>query len=186
MAVTLNMTANEFVDLVSRAADASLGEAAREKAEARREADRAAFAVWEPYAPEKTYRPLNKVLYEGSTYVCLGEAAGITPSADSPDWLLCSARGEPGPQGEPGAVGPQGEPGPQGERGPQGEPGPKGDPGGMTQEQADQRYLPLSGGRLTGALDLPGSPTEDGQAANKGYVDASIQAAVLDSWEGSY
>lgn len=102
MAVTLNMTANEFVDLVTRAAEASLGEAAREKAEARREADRAAFAVWEPYDPEKTYRPLNKVLYEGSTYVCLREAAGITPSADSPDWLLCAARGEPGPRGEPG------------------------------------------------------------------------------------
>lgn len=32
-------------------------------------------------------------------------------------------------------------------------------------------YLPLTGGTLTGALTLPGDPTQDLQAATKGYVD---------------
>lgn len=43
---------------------------------------------------------------------------------------------------------------------------------GLTQEQADERYLQLSGGTLTGALTLNGEPTEDLQAAPKQYVDA--------------
>ena len=42
---------------------------------------------------------------------------------------------------------------------------------GLTQEQADERYLQLSGGTLTGALTLNGEPTEDLQAATKQYVD---------------
>lgn len=42
---------------------------------------------------------------------------------------------------------------------------------GLTQEQADERYLQLSGGTLTGALTLNGEPTEDLQAAPKQYVD---------------
>lgn len=43
---------------------------------------------------------------------------------------------------------------------------------GLTQEQADERYLQLSGGTMTGALTLNGEPTEDLQAAPKQYVDA--------------
>lgn len=43
---------------------------------------------------------------------------------------------------------------------------------GLTQEQADKRYLQLTGGTLTGALTLNGEPTEDLQAAPKQYVDA--------------
>lgn len=43
---------------------------------------------------------------------------------------------------------------------------------GITQEQADERYLQLTGGTLTGALTLNGEPTEDLQAAPKQYVDA--------------
>lgn len=42
---------------------------------------------------------------------------------------------------------------------------------GLTQEQADERYLQLSGGTLTGALTLNGEPTEDLQAVPKQYVD---------------
>lgn len=43
---------------------------------------------------------------------------------------------------------------------------------GMTQTQADERYLQLSGGTMTGALSLPGNPTSDNHAANKAYVDS--------------
>lgn len=42
---------------------------------------------------------------------------------------------------------------------------------GLTQEQADERYLQLTGGTLTGALTLNGEPTEDLQAVPKQYVD---------------
>ena len=86
-----------------------------------------------------------------------------------------------GPKGEKGEQGPQGPQGDTGPQGPQGEQGP-----GLTQEQADQRYLQLSGGTMTGALTLNGSPTEDNHASPKGYVDQSIQAAILSSWEASY
>lgn len=56
-------------------------------------------------------------------------------------------------KGVQGEVGPQGEIGPQGPAGPTGPQGPQGDPGdGMTQEEADARYLKLAGGALTGAL----------------------------------
>ena len=60
------------------------------------------------------------------------------------------------------------------------------DIGAMTETQADGKYLPLSGGALTGSLTLSGNPTTDLQAATKAYVDTSIQSAILDSWEASY
>lgn len=43
---------------------------------------------------------------------------------------------------------------------------------GLTQSEADGRYLQLTGGTLTGALTLNGEPTEELQAAPKQYVDA--------------
>lgn len=91
--------------------------------------------------------------------------------------------GAQGPQGVQGEVGPQGEIGPQGPAGPTGPQGPKGDPGdGMTQEEADARYLKLAGGALTGKLTgtemevsghVKGSaaPEENSDLTNKAYVD---------------
>lgn len=49
---------------------------------------------------------------------------------------------------------------------------------GLTQEQADERYLQLSGGTLTGALTLNGEPTEDLQAATKQYVDTQLSTKL--------
>lgn len=43
---------------------------------------------------------------------------------------------------------------------------------GITQTQADSRYLRLAGGTLTGALTLSGAPTSALHAATKMYVDA--------------
>ena len=45
---------------------------------------------------------------------------------------------------------------------------------GITQEQADARYLQLSGGTMTGDLVLNGAPTANNQAATKAYVDNAI------------
>lgn len=50
--------------------------------------------------------------------------------------------------------------------------------GGITQEEADARYLQLSGGTLTGPLVLSGNPTVDAQAANKAYVDSKSPKAI--------
>lgn len=60
------------------------------------------------------------------------------------------------------------------------------DIGALTQSSADLRYLLLSGGTLTGALTLSGTPTANLHAASKGYVDSSIQSAIFESWGASY
>ena len=39
------------------------------------------------------------------------------------------------------------------------------------------KYLPLTGGTLTGKLKLSGAPTEDMDAATKKYVDDSVASA---------
>lgn len=54
--------------------------------------------------------------------------------------------------------------------------------GGITQEQADARYVQLAGGTMTGALTLSGAPTSDLQAATKKYVDdhaGGIKSALI-------
>ena len=42
---------------------------------------------------------------------------------------------------------------------------------GISQDEADARYLRLSGGTMTGPLVLSGAPTANNQAATKKYVD---------------
>lgn len=69
----------------------------------------------------------------------------------------------PGPQGEPGSAGPMGPAGPEGPQGPQGEHGPAGEQG------------------PAGPQGEPGTP-----GVSMDEVNAAIQAAVLDSWEGVY
>ena len=58
--------------------------------------------------------------------------------------------------------------------------------GGITQEQADARYLQLVGGTMTGALTLSGAPTSDLQAATKKYVDDQITANITAAINASY
>lgn len=57
---------------------------------------------------------------------------------------------------------------------------------GLTQSEADERYLQLTGGTLTGALTLNGDPTEDLQAATKQYVDNLVGTinTILDTING--
>ena len=50
---------------------------------------------------------------------------------------------------------------------------------GISQDEADARYLQLSGGTMTGALTLAGDPAGDLQAATKQYVDNTAQKRVL-------
>lgn len=94
-------------------------------------------------------------------------------------------------RGADGTSGPQGVPGQPGATGPQGEPGTPGQPGHTPVKGVDyftdgdlsqirQGLLPLSGGVMTGTLDLGGnglkslgSPTDAQDAATKGYVDTA-------------
>lgn len=88
--------------------------------------------------------------------------------------------------GEKGDTGPRGPQGPVGEIGSQGPQGPKGDTGetGATGEVDYSRleeYLPLTGGRMTGALDMNGNrlgnvgdPEKSSDAVSKKYVDEKV------------
>ena len=55
---------------------------------------------------------------------------------------------------------------------------------GITETQADERYLKLAGGTLTGALTLAGAPTENLHAATKAYTDGKITYGTADLEEG--
>lgn len=50
---------------------------------------------------------------------------------------------------------------------------------GISQDEADARYLQLAGGTMTGALTLSGDPTGNLQAATKQYVDNAGSKKVL-------
>lgn len=88
--------------------------------------------------------------------------------------------GAQGPQGVQGEVGPQGEIGPQGPAGPTGPQGPKGDPGdGMTQEEADARYLKLAGGELSG--DISFSMIDNGNIISFPVMDTEFSIRTAES-----
>ena len=57
---------------------------------------------------------------------------------------------------------------------------------GISQDEADARYLQLAGGTMTGALTLSGTPTSDLQAATKKYVDDQIAANITAAINASY
>ena len=69
-------------------------ENARVSAEEARKTAESARNSWEDYDAEKTYAPGNKVYYQGSSYVCLKECTGATPSAGSAWWQLIAHGGD--------------------------------------------------------------------------------------------
>lgn len=79
-------------------ADAEAARVAAEKkrvtAEEERKTAESARNSWEDYDAEKTYAPGNKVYYQGSSYVCLKECTGATPSAGSTRWQLIAHGGD--------------------------------------------------------------------------------------------
>lgn len=104
-------------------------------------------------------------------------------------------QGPRGPQGEQGPKGDTGPAGPQGEQGPQGPPGPSaagvtsfnGRDGDVTPQEGD--YTAAMVGALPAGTSIPSKTSDlenDSGFATTEAVTAAIQAAVLDSWEGSY
>lgn len=117
-------------------------------------------------------------------------------------------QGPPGPQGVPGPQGPQGPqgeigpPGPQGQQGPPGPQGPqgeKGEPGTGAVSSFNGRtgaVVPKTGdytagmvGALPSDTQIPSKTSDlnnDSDFATTEQINAAIQSAILDSWEGSY
>lgn len=54
-----------------------------------------AHLAWEAYDAEKAYVPGNKVVYNGSSYLCTAPCAGVLPT-DGTCWRLIAARGVDG------------------------------------------------------------------------------------------
>lgn len=50
---------------------------------------------------------------------------------------------------------------------------------GISQDEADARYLQLSGGTMTGPLVLSNAPTANNQAATKAYVDSKAGSELI-------
>lgn len=54
-----------------------------------------AVSLWEEYNPDKNYVPMNKVAYEGQSYVNFVPCQGIPPTNTS-HWLLIAGKGQDG------------------------------------------------------------------------------------------
>lgn len=63
-----------------------------------------ALKVYEVYNNTKEYVPGNKVVYEGSLFVCKINSKGILPTETS-NWLCIAEKGQDGADGEPGEPG---------------------------------------------------------------------------------
>lgn len=101
-------------------------------------------------------------------------------------------QGPPGPQGE---IGPEGPPGPQGIQGPPGPPGEgvsgvssfNGRDGAVTPQKGD--YTAADVGALPDTTVIPSNISEltnYSDFVTATAMNTAIQAAILDSWEGSY
>lgn len=61
------------------------------------------FEIWEPYDRGKIYNPLNKVYYNGGSYVNIKRGIGKTPT-NSSYWLKVAVKGDKGDRGDSGFI----------------------------------------------------------------------------------
>lgn len=121
--------------------------------------DMAQFKVWETYSASKSYVPLNKVTYNGSSYICISAVEGVAPPNET-YWQLIAAKGTDGKgagdmlQGDYDAD------------------GAVKDAGGI-KAYADTK-LPLAGGTVTGDISLEGTLFLEGTLSNK-YRNAFVE-----------
>lgn len=94
---------------------------------------------------------------------------------------LAGEKGDTGPRGPQGPAGLSGSIGPQGIQGEKGDTGPAGEVDYTRLEE----YLPLTGGKMSGALDMAnnrlgnvGEPEKGNDAVSKNYVDNKIAEAI--------
>ena len=137
-----------------------------------------------------------------------GDTGDTGPQGPKGDKGEQGPQGEQGPKGDTGDTGPQGPKGDKGDKGDRGDVGPAGEPGvsptinqkapdetgNVTLTAADVGALAVSGGDMTGVINMNGQPisglndpTEDTQAARKGYVDTTAVSVTIPAsgWTGS-
>lgn len=127
--------------------------------------DMAQFKVWETYSASKSYVPLNKVTYNGSSYICISAVKGVAPPNET-YWQLIAAKGADGEgtgdmqQGDYDAYGAV-------------------KAAGGIKAYADTK-LPLTGGTVTGNVVLEGKlMTESENAYVKVSGDSKAGTAML-------
>ena len=67
-------------------------ESTRQTNESTRQTTINELKVWEVYNNSKTYKPLNKVTYQGSSYICILQSTGNLPT-NSTHWLMIAQKG---------------------------------------------------------------------------------------------
>ena len=77
-------------------------EATRQDNEVARQTNEMARNVFEIFDPNKVYVPMNKVAYEGSSYVCIQTTTAGTLPTDENYWLLIAKKGDVGEKPESG------------------------------------------------------------------------------------
>ena len=70
-------------------------EAQRDAAEMDRQGKSTAMQVWEEYESSKAYVPLNKVEWNGSSYICVKPCTGVLPENGN-YWLMIAKKGTDG------------------------------------------------------------------------------------------
>ncbi len=98
------------------------------------------------YSNTTTYKRLDIVTHEGSSYLCLKDCTGIEVT-NTEYWQLLAKKGEKGNTGEQGIQGKTGPQGPEGKQGPQGiqgKTGPQG-PAGRDGTNGVDGYTPQKG-----------------------------------------
>ena len=102
------------------------------------------WLVWENYDIVTNYKKGNKVLFQGSSYVCKKDVCGVSPE-DREYWQLIAERGRQGETGKQGPQGIRGEEGAQGLKGDKGDKGDKGAQGEKGDKGESGSYAPLNG-----------------------------------------
>lgn len=176
-------------------------EKSRAAAETARQTAENARNVWEEYSASKAYVPGNKVSFNGSSYVCTAATTGHAPT-DTAYWLLIAQKGEDGkgagdmlasvydPKGKAQDVFQYADAKASAAKSAAAAytdnkiaaiPTP--DVSGQIETHnisenahADKfaKYLPLSGGTMTGGIKGIKTPTEDTMPTPKSYVDNAV------------
>lgn len=116
------------------------GKTGPEGKEGKAGADGKSLEWYGSWSPTPEYKVLQAVLYNGSSYVALGDNKGEAPSSHTLSWELIAERGSIGPEGKEGKEG-AGKEGPEGKTGKEGPEGVEGKEGKEGKEDKELELL---------------------------------------------